>query len=164
MPFLALLIVLALVVPFPGGNLGLICGKPCGGKIPLGPGLIGGPRGPIPRGPIIGCIRGGGPRVLGPKRGSGGGPPGPGLIIEPGLGGGGGIRGRIGPKAGPIGGGGGGILGGIPGIGSRPKRGGGGLMPTGGIRGGISGPLFNGLIFLDTDVNKLLLNYRFTGC
>lgn len=138
-----------------------MCGRPCGGKIPLGPGLIGGPRGPMPRGPII--ISGGGPRVLGAKRGIGGGPPGPGRIIEPGLGGGGGIRWRIGPKAGPIGGGGGGILGGIPGIGSRPNRGGGGRIPTGGIRGGIKGPLFNGLMFLCFNFGVLLFIHRLAG-
>lgn len=130
-------------MPLPGGNLGLMCGKPCGGRIPLGPDLIGGPRGPIPLGPAIGpIISGGGPRLLGPK--SGGGPIG--RIMALGLGGS--IRGRIGPNIGPIGCGGGGILIGIPGgIGSLPNRGGGGRMPTRGILGPMSGPLFNGLIF-----------------
>lgn len=118
-----------------------------GGSIPLGPGLINGPRGPIPLGPIICGISGGKP-FLG--RNNGGGPFG--LINEPGRGGpilcltGGPLY--IGP---PIGIGKGGgipiILGGNPGIGGLAKRGGGGRIPTGGpILGPISGPLFNGLI------------------
>ena len=131
------------------GNLGLICGNPCGGKS-RGLGLMGGPQSLIPFGPIIGGIKGGTiPRPLGPN--IKGGTPGPGLIGPiPGGGRGNIILCRIGPNiAGgpPIGGGG--IRGGIPGIGGRTpwKRGSGGRIPAGSIRGPGNGPLFKGLIF-----------------
>ena len=117
--FLALFIGLPLALPLPMGNLGLICGNPCGGKS-RGLGLMGGPQSLIPFGPIIGGIKGGTiPRPLGPN--IKGGTPGPGLIGPiPGGGRGNIILCRIGPNiAGgpPIGGGG--IRGGIPGIGGR---------------------------------------------
>lgn len=121
-----------------------MCGRACGGSVPLGPGLIPGiGRGPI--GPLIpiGGSGIGGMGLLGPNIGGGG--PGRPIIGGPAIGGGIGClpRENIGfiggggggnPRFIPIGGGGGGIL---PNLGGRPIA---------GDDLGAIGPLFNGLI------------------
>lgn len=132
MTFLALFNTLPLTVPFLAENLGLMCGKICGGKTLRGHGHISGPRGPA---------MGGNGALPGGKSGSGP----PGWATPPSLGGGGNLC-LIGPRIALIGGSG--ILGGIPGGGSlAPNLGGGGSrIPAGGSLGPKRGPLFKGLM------------------
>lgn len=141
MTFLAMLMAFILILPLPMGNLGLMCGRPWGGMMLLGPGRIMGPRGPITLGPMMGGISGRTPRPRGPKRG--GGPLGP---IIGGLGRGGIILWRMGANSGGRPTIGGAIRRGI--VGLPPKRGSGGRIPTGGILGPSGGPRFKGLILL----------------
>lgn len=129
------------------GNLGLICGRACGGSIPLGPGLIPG-MGRIPMGPLIhmGGIGIGGSGLLGPNIGGGG--PARFIIGPGGTAMGGGIGGLPRLNIGFIVGGGGSIPRFIPiggGGGILPNLG--GLPMAGGVLGAI-GPLFNGLMAL----------------